>query len=396
MKFTGIAASPGIALGPDRPCSSARSSPCASSPVPGRARRAEVARFRAGARGRRAATCSQIRDGIAAELGEQEAGDLRRPPPDPRRSRAAARGGGGHPRATGATPGSCSAATCRASPRTSSGIEDEYLRERRADVLDVERRVLRHLRRRRPARARRPRRSPSVIVAHDLGPSEVAMLDRDRVLGFVTEVGGRTSHSAIVARGRGIPAVVSVRGVMQHVKTGDHGAVDGYAGTSRAQSRRRRRRRATARAREHARAGGATRSASCETSRRARSTGAAIELGANIELPSEVEQVLAVGRRRHRALPHRVLLPRPRSSCRPRRSSTQAYRGVAERLHAAAGDLPHHGPGRRQGGVLPGHDARDQSVPRLARHPLRAPPSRGVPHADPRDLSRERPRPRRA
>ena len=84
-------------------------------------------------------------------------------------------------------------------------IEDEYLRERRADLLDIERRVLRHL----LGAAGKPwagLEQPSIIVAHDLGPSEVAMLDRNRVLAFVIEVGGRTSHGAIVARGRGIPA----------------------------------------------------------------------------------------------------------------------------------------------------------------------------------------------
>jgi phosphotransferase system enzyme I (PtsI) len=59
----------------------------------------------------------------------------------------------------------------------------------------------------------------------------VAVLQPDRVVGFITEVGGRTSHSAIVARGRGIPAVVNVRGVLQRVKSGDRGAVDGYTGT---------------------------------------------------------------------------------------------------------------------------------------------------------------------
>jgi phosphotransferase system enzyme I (PtsI) len=70
-----------------------------------------------------------------------------------------------------------------------------------------------------------------VIVAHDLGPSEVAMLPRDKVLAFVLEVGGRTSHGAIVARGRGIPAVMSVKGALLAVKTGDRAAVDGFAGT---------------------------------------------------------------------------------------------------------------------------------------------------------------------
>jgi phosphotransferase system enzyme I (PtsI) len=109
-------------------------------------------------------------------------------------------------------------------------IDDEYLRERRSDILDVERRVLRHL-------LGSGRRSlgdiaqPSVIVAHDLGPSEVAMLPRDKVLAFVLEVGGRTSHGAIVARGRGIPAVLSVKGALHAVKPGDRAAVDGFAGT---------------------------------------------------------------------------------------------------------------------------------------------------------------------
>jgi phosphotransferase system enzyme I (PtsI) len=74
-------------------------------------------------------------------------------------------------------------------------------------------------------------KSPVVIVAHDLGPSEVAMLPRDKVLAFVLEVGGRTSHGAIVARGRGIPAVMSVKGALLAVKTGDRAAVDGFAGT---------------------------------------------------------------------------------------------------------------------------------------------------------------------
>src|SRR5258708_16715952 len=108
-------------------------------------------------------------------------------------------------------------------------IEDEYLRERRADVLDVERRVLRHLLGTGP-RVLESIDRPSVLVAHDLPPTAVALLDRDRVVGIVTEVGSRTSHFAIVARGRGIPAVVSARGALQDAKPGDLGAVDGFLG----------------------------------------------------------------------------------------------------------------------------------------------------------------------
>jgi phosphotransferase system enzyme I (PtsI) len=109
-------------------------------------------------------------------------------------------------------------------------IDDEYLRERRADILDVERRVLRYL----LGAGRRSladMKEPAIIVAHDLWPSEVAMLPRDRVLAFVLEVGGRTSHGAIVARGRGIPAVMGVKGALHAVKAGDHAAVDGFAGS---------------------------------------------------------------------------------------------------------------------------------------------------------------------
>jgi phosphotransferase system enzyme I (PtsI) len=109
-------------------------------------------------------------------------------------------------------------------------IDDEYLRERRSDILDCERRVLRYL----LGTGRRSLaelKAPTVIVAHDLGPSEVAMLPRDKVLAFVLEVGGRTSHGAIVARGRGIPAVMSVKGALNAVKAGDRVAVDGFAGT---------------------------------------------------------------------------------------------------------------------------------------------------------------------
>src|SRR5262249_37803104 len=107
-------------------------------------------------------------------------------------------------------------------------VEDEYLRERRADVLDVERRVLRFLVGGGQRGLGLP--EPSVVIAHELGPSDVALLDRGRVLGLVTEVGSRTSHSAIVARGRGIPAVVGARGVLSKVRTGETSLVDGFTG----------------------------------------------------------------------------------------------------------------------------------------------------------------------
>jgi phosphotransferase system enzyme I (PtsI) len=170
-----------------------------------------------------------IRDGIAAEVGENAAAiydahllilD------DPEMIKSVERGvRDRHRNAAWVFQGVMSSVAARF-----DNIDDEYLRERRSDILDCERRVLRYL----LGAGRRSvadLKSPVVIVAHDLGPSEVAMLPRDKVLAFVLEVGGRTSHGAIVARGRGIPAVMSAKGALLAVKTGDRAAVDGFAGT---------------------------------------------------------------------------------------------------------------------------------------------------------------------
>ena len=171
-------------------------------------------------------------------------------------------------------------------------VEDETLRERRADLIDVERRVLRHLLGG-SGKALAALTEPAILVAHDLGPSEVAQLSREHVIAFVTEVGGRTSHSAIVARGRGIPAVVSVRGAMQFVHTGELAAVDGEAGRVELNPEPavieafHSRRRLVDEALEELRA--------VQNEPAVTRDGHRIELGANIELPSEAERVLASG-----------------------------------------------------------------------------------------------------
>jgi phosphotransferase system enzyme I (PtsI) len=108
-------------------------------------------------------------------------------------------------------------------------LEEEHFRSTAADVRDVKRRVIRHL-------LGKPRRSLGdisgqvVLVAHDLTPSEAAFLNQDSILGIATDSGGRTSHSAIMARARGIPAVVGLKYATLHVKQGDTVAVDGNRG----------------------------------------------------------------------------------------------------------------------------------------------------------------------
>jgi len=289
MRFTGIAAAPGIALGPivrlEREEFSVRDGPIAEADV-----ERALARFHAALEQSRH-DLVRIRNGIAAELGESDARiyDVQiMILEDPELRRAVEEG----VRREHRYPGFVFRRWMAGVAAHLEGVDDEYLSERRMDVLDVERRVLRHLvgdGTRGLARLDQP----AVIVAHELGPSEVALLERSRVLAFVTEVGGRTSHSAIVARGRGIPAVMSVRGVLQHVKSGEMGAVDGYSGVfelapdeSATIHYTARRGRFELEARELD---------SILAEPASTLDGRTIDLGGNIELPSDVDAVLAAG-----------------------------------------------------------------------------------------------------
>lgn len=106
-------------------------------------------------------------------------------------------------------------------------IKDDYLRERSSDVEDVIRRLLVALGGEQTARRLS---QDSVLVAEELLPSAVADLDFAHVRAVVSDAGGWTSHSAIIARGLGIPAVVGVRDLYRHARTGDEIAVDATTG----------------------------------------------------------------------------------------------------------------------------------------------------------------------
>ena len=108
-------------------------------------------------------------------------------------------------------------------------IDDEYLRERAADIKDVAKRVLRILLGQ-TAGSLTELLDKRIIVAHDLLPSEAAGLDRSAALGLVTDAGSRTSHAVIVARSMRIPAVVGLSDLTTKVKNGDQILVDGYDG----------------------------------------------------------------------------------------------------------------------------------------------------------------------
>ena len=111
-----------------------------------------------------------------------------------------------------------------------SAVDDSYLSERAADIRDVTQRVLGNL-------MGQPQRAgvsdltePCIVVANDLTPSDTAQLDPAKVLGFVTEVGSRTSHTAILARSLQIPAVLGLGEAIEELKPGQTVLLDGFNG----------------------------------------------------------------------------------------------------------------------------------------------------------------------
>ncbi|OGX29511.1 MAG: phosphoenolpyruvate--protein phosphotransferase [Omnitrophica WOR_2 bacterium RIFCSPHIGHO2_02_FULL_67_20] len=113
--------------------------------------------------------------------------------------------------------------------RAFSKTEDEYLRERTADIEDVRKRVLRNLLGQQSDTLAHLEESV-IIVARDLSPSETAQMHRSHVLAFVTDIGGRTSHTAIMAKSLEIPAVVGLEVATKRIQKGDFLIVDGTRG----------------------------------------------------------------------------------------------------------------------------------------------------------------------
>ena len=108
---------------------------------------------------------------------------------------------------------------------------DEYLRERANDMRDLTARVLDNLLEVEDEFDLRHLAEPCILVSHDLSPSTTAQLDKKFVLGFATDIGGQTSHTAIMARSLGIPAAVGLQTVSQELDSGDYALLDGYNGT---------------------------------------------------------------------------------------------------------------------------------------------------------------------
>lgn len=109
------------------------------------------------------------------------------------------------------------------------GMDNEYLQARAADVQDIGNRILKHLNvtGKTAARIYQPN---TLIIAEDLTPSDTISMDITHIIGFATQAGSKTSHAAIIAKSRGIPAVVGCGDTLANIKNNDHLILDGQTG----------------------------------------------------------------------------------------------------------------------------------------------------------------------
>ncbi len=112
---------------------------------------------------------------------------------------------------------------------TLNRIDDPYLRERALDIQDVTKRVIGNLQGKAP-KAFLALTEPHILVAHNLTPSDTANINRANVLGIATDLGSRTSHTAILARSLNIPAIVGLHDITAKLETGQHVLLDGNDG----------------------------------------------------------------------------------------------------------------------------------------------------------------------
>ena len=171
-------------------------------------------------------------------------------------------------------------------------MSDRYMQERVKDMDDIEKRLLRALIGQKHQDLTHLDQ-PVVVIAHDLLPSQTAALDRKHVVGFATDVGGRTSHTAIVARAMGIPAVVGLGNITAEANGGDTIIIDGTRGYVIVNPD-------AEQLAEHRKAGKdhdefERRLLDIATEPAVTRDGHAVSLQANIEFPTEIEDTVAHG-----------------------------------------------------------------------------------------------------
>ena len=172
-------------------------------------------------------------------------------------------------------------------------MEDPYLRERKQDVVQVVERVLAAMLGTGHAPAAPSHEEDLIVVAHDLSPADMILFKQHRYAGFVTDLGGVTSHTAILARSLALPAIVGLHHARGMIREGETLIVDGREGVlivnpgERVLAEYRERARRIESEREKLKRLRSSRSATLD--------GVAVELQANIELPQDVEEAAEAG-----------------------------------------------------------------------------------------------------
>jgi phosphoenolpyruvate-protein phosphotransferase (PTS system enzyme I) len=211
---------------------------------------------------------------------------------------------------------------------TLSKIDDPYLRERAVDIQDVTRRIIRNLQ----GKAPKPflaLAEPHILAAHNITPSDTASMDKDLVLGIATDLGSRTSHAAIMARSLNIPAVVGLHDATENLETGQCVLLDGYSGlliidpTPETLAYYREVELRKGQVKEHLRELRETKSTTRD--------GRHVVLSANIELPGDVDAVIANGAEGI-GLYRTEFLFVNRDSLPSENEQYETYRRVAERV----------------------------------------------------------------
>jgi phosphotransferase system enzyme I (PtsI) len=172
-------------------------------------------------------------------------------------------------------------------------MEDPYLRERKQDIVQVVERVLSAMLGTGHAPAAPSHEEDLIVVAHDLSPADMILFKQHRYAGFITDLGGVTSHTAIVARSLAIPAIVGLHHARGMIREGETLIVDGREGVlivnpgERVLAEYRERSRRIESEREKLKRLRSSRSATLD--------GVSVELQANIELPQDVEEAAEAG-----------------------------------------------------------------------------------------------------
>lgn len=173
-----------------------------------------------------------------------------------------------------------------------SKINDEYLRERISDIDDVGKRILKNLLGAKE-KSLSGLKEKVIVVAYDLSPSDTATMHKKNVTGFITDIGGRTSHTAIMAKSLEIPAVVGLEKATSRIKTGDILIVDGAEGAVIINPDKDILKKYQARHHQFVKFEKILIDLKDEPARTI--DGRKIEVSANIELPEEVDSVIAHG-----------------------------------------------------------------------------------------------------